>query len=47
LFLLRLENRVRGLSRLLQVKDRRIFFLAGLAQILVGDAQLVQLPVEP
>jgi hypothetical protein len=37
---------VRGLSCLLQVKDRRILFLASLALILVGDAQLVQLPVK-
>jgi hypothetical protein len=36
-----------GLSRPLQVKDRRILFLTRLALILVGDAQLGQLPVEP
>jgi hypothetical protein len=47
LLLLRLEGRARGLSRLLQVKDRCIFFLAVLAQVLMGNAQLVQLPVEP
>jgi hypothetical protein len=32
---------------LLQVKDHRFLFLASLALILVGDAQLGQLPVEP
>jgi hypothetical protein len=32
---------------MLQVKDRRFIFLTGLALILVGDAQLVQLPVKP
>jgi hypothetical protein len=31
----------------LQVKDHCILFLASLVLILVGDAQLVQLPVEP
>jgi hypothetical protein len=36
-----------GLNCLLQAKDRSLLFLDGLAQILVGDAQLVQLPVEP
>jgi hypothetical protein len=47
MFLLRLEGRTSGLSRLLQVKDHRILFLAGLAMILAGDAQLVQLSVKP
>jgi hypothetical protein len=37
---------VRGLSFLLQVKDCLILFLASLARILIGDAQLVQLPVK-
>jgi hypothetical protein len=32
---------------LLQAKDRGFLLLDGLAQILVGDAKLVQLPVEP
>jgi hypothetical protein len=47
LFLLHLEGCPHGLSRLLELENGGIFFLAGLAQILVGDAQLVQLPVEP
>jgi hypothetical protein len=36
-----------GLSRPLQVKDRCILFLTSLALILVEDAQLGQLPIEP
>jgi hypothetical protein len=37
---------VRGLSRLLQAKDRGFLFLDSLALILEGDAQLRQLPVK-
>jgi hypothetical protein len=47
LLLLRLEGRACSLSRLLQAKDCSFLFLDVLVQILVGDAQLVQLPVEP
>jgi hypothetical protein len=47
LFLLHLEGCPHGLSRLLELENGGIFFLADLAQILMGDAQLVQLPVEP
>jgi hypothetical protein len=47
LLLLHLEGHARSLSRLLQAKDRSFLFLDSLALILVGDAQLVQLPVEP
>jgi hypothetical protein len=47
LLLLSLEGRVHGLSRPLQVKDHSILLLASLALILVGYAQLGQLPVEP
>jgi hypothetical protein len=47
LFLLRLEGRACGLSRLLQVMDHGILLLAGLTQIFVGHTQLGQLPVEP
>jgi hypothetical protein len=47
LFLLLIESLARGLDRLLQAKDRGFLLLDGLAQILVGDAKLVQLPVEP
>jgi hypothetical protein len=46
LSLLRLEGRTRGLGCLLQAKDRGFLLLDGLAQILVGDAKMVQLPVE-
>jgi hypothetical protein len=47
LLLLRLEGLARGLGRLLQAKDRSFLLLNDLAQILVGNAELVQLPVEP
>jgi hypothetical protein len=33
--------------RLLQAKDHSFLLLDDLAQILVGDAELVQLPIEP
>jgi hypothetical protein len=47
LLLLRLEGRARGLSRLLQDKDRSFLFFDSLALVHVGDSQLGQLPVEP
>jgi hypothetical protein len=46
LLLLRLEGRVCGLSRPLQVKDHSILLLSRLALILIGYAQLGQLPIE-
>jgi hypothetical protein len=45
--LLRLEGVARGLSRLLQAKNHSFLLLDSLAQILVGNTELVQLPVEP
>jgi hypothetical protein len=45
--LLRLEGLARVLDRLLQAKDCSFLLLDGLAQILVGNAEVVQLPVEP
>jgi hypothetical protein len=46
-----LPLRVEGLARLLslspQVTDRGLLLLEGLAQVLVRDAELDQLPVEP
>jgi hypothetical protein len=47
LFLLCFEGCACGLSRLLQVEDRSILLLAGLALILVGYTQLGQLPIDP
>jgi hypothetical protein len=47
LLLLHLEGLARGLGRLLQAKDRSFLLLDSLVQILVGNAELVQLPVEP
>jgi hypothetical protein len=47
LLLLHLEGLARILGRLLQAKDRSLLLLDGLAQILMGDTELVQLPVEP
>jgi hypothetical protein len=44
--LLRLEGHARGLSRLLQAKDRSLLLLDGLALICEGDAQLGQFPIE-
>jgi hypothetical protein len=45
--LLRLEGLARIFGRLLQAKDRSLLLLDSLAQILMGDDELVQLPVEP
>jgi hypothetical protein len=46
LSLLCLEGHARGLSRLMQAKDRSLLFLDGLALIRERDAQLGQLPIE-
>jgi hypothetical protein len=47
LLLLRLEGLARGLSRLPQAENRGFMLLEGLAQVLVRDAKLGQLPIEP
>jgi hypothetical protein len=47
LLLLCLEGLARVLSRLLQAENRGLLLLEGLAQVLVRDAELGQLPVEP
>jgi hypothetical protein len=38
---------MRIFSRMLQVENRGLLLLEGLAQVLVQDAELGQLPVEP
>jgi hypothetical protein len=45
--LLRLEGLARVLSRLPQAENHGFLLLEGLAQVLVRDAELGQLPVEP
>jgi hypothetical protein len=47
LLLLRLKGLARGLGRLLQAKNHSFLLLDGLAQILMGNTELLQLPVEP
>jgi hypothetical protein len=47
LFLLRVNGLARVFSRLPQGENRGFLLLEGLAQILVRDAELVSLPVEP
>jgi hypothetical protein len=47
LFLLRLEGLAHVLSHLPQAENRGFLLLEGLAQVLVRDAELGQLPVEP
>jgi hypothetical protein len=47
LLLLRLEGLARLLGLALQVEDRGLLLLEGLAQIFVQNADLHQLPVEP
>jgi hypothetical protein len=47
LLLLRLEGLARVLSRLPQAENHGFVLLEGLAQVLVRDAKLGQLPVEP
>jgi hypothetical protein len=47
LLLLCLRGHARGLSRLLQAKDRSLLFLDSLVLIHEGVAQLGQLPIEP
>jgi hypothetical protein len=44
---LRLEGLARVLSRLPQAENHGFLLLEGLAQVLVRDAELDQLPVEP
>jgi hypothetical protein len=44
---LRLEGLARILSRLPQGENRGLLLLEGLAQVLVRDTELGQLPVEP
>jgi hypothetical protein len=47
LFPLRFKGLARVLRRLLQAENRGFLLLEGLVQILVRDAELVELPVEP